>query len=111
MKLWLDAHLPPALAPWIQEFLGVEAAALRDLGLRDSRDSQIFEAAREEGAVVVTKDQDFVTLLERRGPPPQVIWVTCGNTSNASLRHILGRTLETACDMLARGEALVEISG
>jgi predicted nuclease of predicted toxin-antitoxin system len=38
---------------------------------------------------VMTKDSDFVDLVERLGSPPQVIWLTYGNTSNARLRHIL----------------------
>ena len=61
----------------------VSAVAIRDLGLRDAEDKEIFEAARQEKAVVMTKDSDFVLLLDKLGPPPQVIWVTCGNTSNA----------------------------
>jgi predicted nuclease of predicted toxin-antitoxin system len=30
---WLDAQLPPQLAPWIVERFGVEASALRDIEL------------------------------------------------------------------------------
>ena len=45
----------------------VEASAIRDLGLRDATDRQIFQAARaEDGAVVLTKDSDFVALVEIR---------------------------------------------
>jgi predicted nuclease of predicted toxin-antitoxin system len=36
----------------------------------------------------MTKDGDFVDLLDQHGAPPQVILVTCGNTSNARLRQI-----------------------
>ena len=62
MILWLDAQLPPALAPWAAESFGVACHPLRDLGLRDAADRRIFEEARIQGAVVVTKDADFVTL-------------------------------------------------
>ena len=62
---------------------------MRNLGLRDARDPEIFLAARTADAIVMTKDADFVDLLERFGPPPRVLWVTCGNTSNARLRDIL----------------------
>ncbi len=82
---------------------------MQDLGLRDAGDSQIYMAARDAGAVVVTKDRDFLKLLERHGPPPQVIWVTCGNTSNAHLRGVLKRTLPAALKVLARGEPYLEI--
>lgn len=55
MKLWLDAQLPPLLAQWIneQEF-GVTSFAVRDLGLRDASDAEIFRRARDESAVVMT---------------------------------------------------------
>ena len=70
MRLWLDAHLPPALAAWIPQQFGVEAAAVRDLGLRDTLDRDIFLAARRADAVVLTKDADFLGLINRLGPPP-----------------------------------------
>ena len=51
MKLWLDAQLPPSLAGWInRQGLGVEAVAVRELGLRDSVDPEIFQAARKVNA-------------------------------------------------------------
>jgi predicted nuclease of predicted toxin-antitoxin system len=59
----------------------------------------------------MTKDSDFVDLVERLGSPPQIIWLTCGNTSNARLREILSETLSRALELLAAGETLVEISG
>jgi predicted nuclease of predicted toxin-antitoxin system len=67
-------------------------------------------AARDLGAVVVTKDRDFLDSLERYGPPPQVIWVTCGNSSNAYLRAVFERTLPTALVLLGQGEPFLEIS-
>lgn len=57
----------------------------------------------------MTMDIDFVRLLDRYGPPPRVIWVTCGNTSNDSLKSILERSLPSALDLLNAGEALVEV--
>jgi predicted nuclease of predicted toxin-antitoxin system len=88
----------------------VNAVAIRDLGLRDAEDKEIFEAARRENASVMTKDSDFVLLLDRLGAPPQVIWVTCGNTSNARLKEILTNTLSKAVELLESGEELVEIN-
>jgi predicted nuclease of predicted toxin-antitoxin system len=59
--------------------------------------------------VVITKDEDFVQLQRRLGTPPQMIWITCGNTSNEHLRTILSHTLIDALTVLESGEALVEI--
>ena len=110
MTIWLDAQLSPAIAAWISLQFDVSAVALRDLGLRDATDREIFFAARTSDAIVMTKDSDFVRLLEEHGPPPKVIWLTCGNTSNARLKQILTETLEKALELLQTGERLVEIS-
>ena len=110
MRIWVDAQMSPAIAMWISSNYAVSAVAIRDLGLRDAKDKEIFEAARQEKAVVMTKDSDFVLLLDKLGPPPQVIWVTCGNTSNVRLKEVLTNTLPKALDLLNLGEKLVEIS-
>ena len=110
MILWTDAQLSPRIARWITANIPpVQAFSLRDLGLRDAEDEQIFEAARLAKAVVLTKDSDFVQLLERRGSPPKILWLTCGNTSNAALQQLFTRHLATALGLLESGENLVEI--
>jgi predicted nuclease of predicted toxin-antitoxin system len=70
MKLWLDAQLSPSLARWMHDVFSVDAVPVCDLGLRDAGDSEIFQAARLENAVVMTKDGDFAMLLDRLGSPP-----------------------------------------
>jgi predicted nuclease of predicted toxin-antitoxin system len=111
MAIRIDAQLPPAIAVWIGQTFGMTAVALRDIGLRDATGQEIFVRARSELAIVMTKDSDFVRLLERLGPPPQIIWLTCGKTSNARLMEILMKTLSKAIEILQNGESLVEISG
>jgi predicted nuclease of predicted toxin-antitoxin system len=83
---------------------------VRELGIHRAKDPPIFQAARDAEAVVMTKDSDFLVLLERFGPPPQILWITCGNTSNARLKEVLGASLPRAFDLLRQGEPLVEIS-
>ena len=87
MIIWIDAQLSPAIAKWINQEFDFRAIAIRDLGLRDADDAGIFEAARKESAVVMTKDAE-----------------------NTHLRKILKRTLPRAIDFLDSGEDLVEIS-
>ncbi|MEO0760092.1 MAG: DUF5615 family PIN-like protein [Cyanobacteria bacterium J06648_16] len=110
MKIWLDAQLPPALADWLTITFSVEASALKELTLRDAQDIQIFEAAKLAKAIVMTKDSDFVDLVCRLGPPPQILWLTCGNVTNRNLKRLLTATLPQALDQLQQGEAVVEIS-
>ena len=79
------------------------------MGLRDATDREIFEAARRAEAVVITKDYDFVEMLHRHGPPPKVLWLTCGNTSNRALKALFEQRLSRALEMLQASEFLVEI--
>lgn len=111
MTIWVDAHLFPAIAMWITKTFGVIAVALRDIGMRDAEDPEIFEAAKAQRAIVMTKDRDFVDWVDRLGSPPQIIWLTCGNTSDAKLREVLSATLPDALELLRAGERLVEIRG
>jgi predicted nuclease of predicted toxin-antitoxin system len=111
MIIWIDAHLSPAIATWIMITFGINAIALRDIGLRDAEDPEIFEKAKAQGVILMTKDSDFVDLVDRLGSPPKIIWLTCGNTSNAELRRILNLTLLDALAQLQAGEKLVEITG
>ena len=109
MKFWVDAQLPPMLANWLSTQFDVEALSLRDLGLRDSTDGEIFKAAQQAKVVVISKDCDFVEMVSRYGAPPQLLWVTCGNVTNRQLQKVFGNTFPAAIALLAAGEKIVEV--
>lgn len=109
-EIWVDAQLSPALAAWINRtYDDIEAQSVRAVGLRDAEDEEIFQAARKANVIVMSKDSDFLNLLDRHGPPPKMIWITCGNTSNRRMRKILEKTLRPAAVMLNSEEIVVEI--
>jgi predicted nuclease of predicted toxin-antitoxin system len=110
VTLWLDAQISPKLRVWMRREFGIEVIHVRDLGLREATDARIFAAARKAAAVLLTKDEDFVDLVERLGTPPQVVWLTCGNVSNTRLKLILSPGLRDALAMVRAGEPIVEIS-
>jgi predicted nuclease of predicted toxin-antitoxin system len=110
MTIWIDAQLSPALAPFITLTFGIEAFSVAFLGLRDAEDEVIFQKAREANVVVMTKDADFLELQFRFGPPPQIIFVRLGNTSNQRMREVLENQFVTIQQFLVQGEALVEIN-
>lgn len=107
--IWLDAHLSPRLAEWIRNSLGHEAIPLRDLGLRHALDEVIYQRGADEHVILITKDKDFADMVTQKGAPPQVIWLRCGNTTEARLREIFTKHLNQALKLLATGESLVEI--
>jgi predicted nuclease of predicted toxin-antitoxin system len=108
--IWLDAHLPPALAPWITAQFGIPAFSVSYLGLLEADDATIFQAARDAEAVVMTKDADFLEMQMRFGTPPQIILVTLGNTTNKNMREVLQKQMPTILEFLDKGEPIVEIT-
>ena len=111
MTLWIDAHLSPSIAAWInRNFPAINAKSVRALNLQNADDGEIFEAARKANAIIMSKDSDFLKLIDRFGAPPAIIWITCGNTSNQKMREVLGSSLEKAIELITSGEPIVEIS-
>lgn len=108
MRFLVDAQLPPALARYLTQD-GHEAFAVRDLALRNADDEVIWDRAKSGGFVIVTKDEDFVQMVWRFGPPPQVMWLRIGNATNRALLAWLAPVLPEAFSALARGDALVEV--
>jgi predicted nuclease of predicted toxin-antitoxin system len=109
MTLWLDAHFSHRLAPWLSTQFGLKVKTLRELGLRDADDLEIFMAARRANAVILTKDEDFALLVTRLSPPPQILWFVGGNTSNAEVQAMFLRYFTDIESHLAAGESLIRI--
>ncbi len=110
MRFWINAQLPRSFAKWLSETFSVNATSLDDVGLRDAQDIEIFYAARDANAVVITKDRDFIDLVTRLGAPPQILWLTCGNITNRDLRRIFSQVFPEALQLLQAGDRIVEIS-
>jgi len=54
VKFIIDAQLPPGLAKMLCE-QGANAVAVRDIGLRDASDSQIWQYALQNQAAIITQ--------------------------------------------------------
>lgn len=59
MNFLIDAQLPPALARWISS-QGHPATHVFGVGLPTADDPVIWERARHDRAVIISKDEDFV---------------------------------------------------
>ena len=108
MSFLVDAQWPPALARFL-EAEGHEAAHVFDLDMAKSCDRDIWRYAGDKGAVIISKDEDFVTLstLEPDGPP--LVWIRIGNTTKRELLARLNPHLRNIIEALENGEKLVEV--
>ena len=107
MRFLVDAQLPPTLAGWLRE-LGHEADHVLDLGMLDAPDQDVWTIAASSGAVIVTKDRDFVEWAVARDPAPQVLWLRMGNIGNISLIARLEAAWSLIEDSLVSGVRIVE---
>lgn len=62
---------------------------VREVGLREGTDQQVWQHAAEHGLAIVTKDSDFRQLSFLRGHPPKVIWLATGNCSTRHIESLL----------------------
>lgn len=108
MRFLVDVQLPPALAQWLNE-RGHEAAAVRDIGLREADDSAIWSHAQQGGWIVVTKDEDFVELVLQTSSAPQVVWLRIGNCTNPALFEWFEPLLPGVVRALEAGHRIVEV--
>lgn len=99
MTIGIDAQFSRALAEWLETNFEVAAEHVQHQNLVEATGAAIFDAARAKGAVLLTKDRDFVDLVHRRGVPPRILWLTCGNTANSEVKRILATTLEKALEI------------
>jgi predicted nuclease of predicted toxin-antitoxin system len=106
MIFLIDAQLPPALCGWLRE-RGHEAHHVFDLGLTAASDEEIAARAQADGAVLVSKDEDFVAL--RLPDRFAFLWLRCGNATNRALTAWLALRWAQIETWLERGERFVEV--
>ena len=88
MKLLFDQNLSPRL-PRLLTDLYPDSAHVRDLGMKDSTDSEIWEYAKTNGFAIVSKDSDFQARSLLYGHPPKFIWLRVGNCPVDTIEDLL----------------------
>lgn len=108
MKFLVDAQLPPSLARHLRE-QGHDASHVVDHGLRDGEDPDILALARTQGSCVITKDEDFQLHWLFGVRDVAIVWLRCGNISNADLKTRITALLPIILQRLEMGETLIEV--
>ena len=110
MTFLIDVQLPPRMKPW---FAGQGEKALHAGELEDGLclpDSTLWEAAKKNGWVIVTKDIDFSDMSILHGSPPQVLLIRYGNCGTRELLEEMGKTWKQVKDALSkRGVRLIAL--
>jgi len=93
VKLLFDHNLSPRLIRRLAE-LYPDSNHVYLLGFDRADDQAVWELARREGYLIVTKDADFSDLCMLFGFPPKVIWIRRGNCKNKDIEAILRRHID-----------------
>jgi predicted nuclease of predicted toxin-antitoxin system len=88
MKLLFGQNLSPRLVKKITD-LYPGSMHIREAELRDAEDSAIWQYAKENGFVIVSKDSDFQARSLLYGSPPKFIWLRVGNCSVQFIEELL----------------------
>ena len=94
MKLLFDQNLSPRL-PRLLADIYAESVHIREIGLRDASDAEIWEYAKTNGYAIVSKDSDFQQRSLLEGSPPKFIWLRVGNCKVSRIERLL-RSYSTA---------------
>ena len=85
-----DHNLSPHLVKHLAD-LYPDSSHLHLLGLDKADDEEVWEFARREGFLIVTKDADFNDLCLLSGFPPKVVWIRRGNCKTKEVEAVLRR--------------------
>ena len=62
---------------------------VKEIGLTDSSDLEIWNYARKNNYTIITFDSDFIDLANLKGSPPKIIWLRFGNSTNLKIANKL----------------------
>lgn len=88
MKLLFDQNISPAVARNLNDlFPGSDH--VYQLKMHEGSDVEIWDFARLNEFMVVTKDADFSEISMQKGFPPKVLWLRIANCTTDEIEQLL----------------------
>lgn len=103
IRFHLDEHVDPAVAIALRR-AGIDVTTTNEVGLRTKDDATHFNFARDEGRVIVTRDQDFLRIISDAADHPGVAFYT----ASQSLKEII-EGLILICEVMTPREMAGQI--
>lgn len=107
-RFLVDNQLSAALAHWL-ETEGCHAEHVLALGLAQSSDEDIWQRAAREGAVIISKDEDFSRMTLLRPELVSVVWLRFGNCRTPALLATMERAWPDIVQQLDAKARLIEV--
>jgi len=97
VKLLFDQNISFRIIKKIDSFFS-GSKQVRDLGLEDASDIEIWKFAKLNDFIIVTFDADFADISNIKGCPPKIIWLRMGNMTTLHISEILKKYHSTIKD-------------
>ncbi len=91
MKLLLDQNISRKLASQLDDVFPETTHISNSLSVQ-SEDIEIWNFAKENGYVIVTKDDDFEKRSILFGHPPKILWLRVGNCKTEDIEVLLRKS-------------------
>lgn len=92
MKLLFDENLSPKLPNRLND-LFPDSLHVRDVGMKATIDPIVWDYAKDNNLIIVSKDADMHDLSLVLGNPPKVIWLRLGNCSTSQIESLLRQNI------------------
>jgi len=93
VKLLFDENLSPKL-PRLLADLFPESVHVRDVGMKATIDPIVWDYAKDNDFMIVSKDADMHDLSLVFGNPPKVVWLRLGNCSTRQVEKLSRQDFE-----------------
>ena len=90
MRLLFDENLSPKLPKRLSD-LFPNSLHVRDVGMKAMIDPMVWDYAKDNNLMIVSKDVDMHDLSLVFGNPPKVIWLRLGNCWTLQVENLLRR--------------------
>lgn len=88
MKLLVDENISSKLVKFLVDDYP-KSSHIDFLQMQGTTDTNIWEYAKKEDYIIVSKDNDFRQRAFLLGPPPKVIWLSVGNGGTKIIKDMV----------------------
>ena len=93
MKLLFDQNLSYKLSRRLTD-LFPDSTHVREVSLQEADDLVVWESAKQQGFMIVSKDSDFHQRSFVFGFPPKVIWIQLGNCTTTEVERVIRKDFD-----------------
>lgn len=91
----IDVNLPTKFSLWNSD----DFDFVKDIDT-NLPDTKIWDLAKAENLIIVTKDRDFYDRILQSQPPPKIVYIRFGNMKMNEFHNTMSRGWETAVELI-----------